>query len=108
MGVSTATASIVFGFAEPFFPNPSGPDLQVFEVTGGVYPDEKVMIEASANPGGPWTLLAAAAIRDEGVELGVLPSAQYVRLTDVSNIALFSNDADGYDVDALKAFCTGE
>jgi len=27
-------------------------------------------------------------------------------LTDVSDISLFPNDADGYDVDALKAFCT--
>src|SRR3989344_8132413 len=100
------TASIVFGFAEPFYPNPSGPDLQVYEVTGGVYPDEKVKIEASTSPLGPWTVLAAAAIRDEGVELGILPFAQYVRLKDVSNIALFETTADGYDVDAVKAFCT--
>lgn len=103
---STASASIVFGFAEPFYPNPVGPDLQVFEVTGGAYPDEKVKIEASANPSGPWTLLAASATRDEAVELGILPFAQYVRLTDVSNIALFEPEADGYDVDAVKAFCT--
>lgn len=100
------TASIVFGFAEPFYPNPSGADLQIFEVTGGVYPDEKVKVEASTASTGPWTQLAASAIRDEDIELGILESAQFVRLTDVSTIADFPNDADGYDVDALKAFCT--
>jgi len=99
------TASIVFGFASPFFPNPSGADLQIFEVTGGVYPDEKVKVEASGSSVGPWTLLSAAAIRDEDIELGILPSAQFVRLTDVSDITLFPSDADGYDVDALKTFC---
>ena len=35
--LSGNTASIVFGFAEPFFPNPSGVDLQVYEVTGGAW-----------------------------------------------------------------------
>jgi len=99
-------ASIVFGFPEPFYPNPSGPDLQIFEVTGGTYPDEKVNVEASSTAVGPWTVLALAATRDEDIELSPLTSAQYVRLTDVSNIADFPDDADGYDVDALKAFCT--
>ena len=108
--LSGNTASIVFGFAEPFYPNPSGPDLQVFEVTGGIYPDEKVKVEASSAAVGPWTVLSASATRDEDIELGILPSAQFVRLTDVSDINLFSGTGDatpdGYDVDALKAFCT--
>lgn len=99
------TASIVFGFTNPFYPNPSGPDLQIFEVTGGVYPDEKVKVEASSTALGPWTVLAAAAVRDENIELGILPSAQFVRLTDVSTIGDFPNDADAYDVDAIKTFC---
>ena len=102
--LSGNTASIVFSFAEPFFPNPGGPDLQVFEVTGGVYPDEKVKVEVSPD-GTTWTLAAVSATRDADIELPI-PSAQYVRLTDVSDISLFPNDADGYDVDALKAFCT--
>ena len=102
------TASIVFGFAQPFFNGP-GPDLQVFEVTGGTYPDEKVKIEAGPSAVGPWTTLAASAIRDESVDLGILTSAQFVRLTDVSDINLFSGTGDstpdGYDVDAVKTFC---
>lgn len=100
------TASVVLGFAEPFYNGPTSQDLFVYEVTGGTYPDEKVKIEASANPGGPWTVLAASAARDEAVDLGSLTSAQYVRLTDVSDINLFETTADGYDVDAVKAFCT--
>ncbi|HLD18449.1 MAG TPA: hypothetical protein VJB90_00355, partial [Candidatus Nanoarchaeia archaeon] len=107
--LSGNTASIVFGFAEPFYNGP-GLDLQVFEVTGATtppYPDEKVKIEASKDSI-VWTLLAASAIRDEAVDLGVLDFANFVRLTDVSNMADvgFPSDADGYDVDAIKAFCT--
>jgi len=98
------TASIVFGFAEPFYNGPSA-DLQVYEVTGGVYPDEKVKIEASKD-GTTWTLLAGSAIRDEAVDLGPLDFANFVRLTDVSTISDFPDDADGYDVDAVKALCT--
>lgn len=104
------SASIVFGFSEPFYPNPSGPDLQIFEVTGGVYPDEKVKVEASSTAIGPWTVLATSVARDEDIELGILPSAQFIRLTEVSDINLFSGTGDatpdGYDLDALKAFCT--
>jgi len=98
--------NIVVGFASPFFPNPSGADLQVFEVTGGVYPDEKVKVEVSSSDSGPWTLVSAAAIRDEDLELpGSVASAQFVRLTDVSDITLFEPTADAYDVDAVKAGC---
>ena len=51
-------------------------------------------------------MLSASAIRDEAVDLGVLDFANFVRLTDVSTIGDFPDDADGYDVDAVKAFCT--
>ena len=98
--------NIVVGFASPFFPNPSGADLQVFEVTGGVYPDEKVKVEVSSSDSGPWTLVSAAATRDEDLELpGSVASAQFVQLTDVSDITLFEPTADAYDVDAVKAGC---
>lgn len=104
------TASIVLGFAEPFYNGP-GLDLQVYEVTGGDYADEKVKIEASKD-GIIWTLLSASAARDEAVDLGILDFASFVRLTDVSDINLFEGTGDttpdGYDVDAVKAFCTKE
>ena len=97
------------GFASPFFNQP-GDDLQVFEVTGGVYPDEIVKVEVGPTAGGPWTVVAAGAIRDESIDIGAagVLSAQFVRLTDVSNIALFEPIADAYDVDAVKAFCGTE
>ena len=99
--------NIVLGFTNPFFPNPSGADLQVFEVTGGAYPDEKVKVEVGPTSAGPWTLVSASATRDEDLELpGSVLSAQFVRLTDVSDISLFQNDADAYDVDAVKVLCT--
>jgi predicted ribosomally synthesized peptide with SipW-like signal peptide len=102
---STASASIVFGFAQSFFNGP-GDDLQIFEVTGGpTYPEEKVKVEISMNPGGPWTVLSAGSVRDASLDLGSVVSAQYVRLTDVSDIGLFEATADGYDVDAVKSLC---
>ena len=99
------TASIVYGFSEPFFNGP-GADFQIYEVTGGVYPDEIVKVEVSSNPSGPWTQVAAAAVRDAAIDMNPVVQAQYIKLTDVSNIALFPNDGDGYDLDAIRAFCT--
>ena len=104
--------SIVLEFAETFFNGP-GDDLQVFEVTGATtpaYPDEAVMVEVGSTSAGPWTVVAAAAIRDELIDINPVVSAQFVRLTDVSDVNLFSGTGDstpdGYDLDAVKAFCT--
>jgi predicted ribosomally synthesized peptide with SipW-like signal peptide len=105
---STASASIVFGFDKPFYNGP-GNDLQIFEVTGGPpYSNENVRVEVSMSPDGPWTLLIASSLRDTtlNMDLGPITKAQYVRLTDVSDITPFEATADGYDVDAVKAFCT--
>lgn len=97
--------SVVLGFTNPFYQNPSGPDLQVYEVTGGVYPDEKVTVEVSTSPIGPWSpTVPNPGVRDAGFEMSI-PSAQYVRLTDKSDINLFELTADAYDVDAVKALC---
>lgn len=58
---------------------------------------------------GPWTLVSSSVNRDGTVDIAPVPSAQYVRLTDVTPQASFPtptyNDADGYDVDAVKALC---
>lgn len=98
--------NIVLGFTNPFFDQP-GADLQIFEVTGGVYPDERVKVEVGPTSAGPWTTVASSALRDASIDIGAsgVLSAQFVRLTDVSNIALFPLDADAYDVDAVKALC---
>ena len=99
--------SIVLKFTSPFIDQP-GTDLSVYEVTGATnppYPDELVKVEVSSD-GSSWTTVAAALSRDANIDINPVASAQYVRLTDVSNIALFTNDADGYDLDAIRANCT--
>jgi hypothetical protein len=92
------------------FPSPivdiTGDDLQIFETTGGVYPDEKVMVEVSQD-GTTWFVVATSATRDELLDISSsgLSYANYVRLTDVSDINLFTDDADGYDLDGITSIC---
>ncbi len=88
---------------ENFIVNAVGPDIRVFEVTGGTsYPDEIVKVEISQD-GATWVLATSSASRDAPVDLGALPWARFVRLTDVSDIALFEPTADGYDLDGVSA-----
>jgi hypothetical protein len=101
----TKTASIVLRFS-PIAVNGPGNDLKLYEVTGGpTYPDEKVKVEIAGNILGPWSILSNSATRDAEFDFGLLPGAKYVRITDVSNIADCEDTADGYDLDAVKAFC---
>lgn len=94
--------SIVVSFPGDVVQGP-GPDLKLWEVTGGTsYPDEIVRVEVSNNLAGPWTLVDAAATRDAEMELPI-PSAKYVRITDVSPPAPFEATADGFDLDAVQA-----
>lgn len=100
--VNSPGGSITLSFTN-FIVNVPGPDITVFEVTGGtVYPDETVDIEASKD-GVSWTLLASNAIRDEDIDLGVLDWAKFVRITDTSNRAIFEPTADAFDLDAVRA-----
>ncbi len=99
-----ANGSIVVKFNSPVL-NGTGDDLRIYEVTGGPpYPDEKVKVEASPD-NITYTQLTASLTKDGTVDLGILPSAQYVRLTDVSDINLFEPIADAYDVDGVQALC---
>lgn len=106
---SNTSGSIVYGFSEPFFNGP-GADFQIYEVTGNTtpaYPDEIVRVEVGPSSAGPWTLVSPSAVRDASIDIAPMISAQYIRLTDISNIALFTDvTADGYDLDAIRAFCT--
>jgi len=85
--------------------NGAGMDLKVYEVTGGTYPMESATVEASQD-GSSWTNLGTAT-RDEEFDLGSLEWAKYVRVTDTSIKGDHSNDADGYDLDAIKALHCG-
>lgn len=103
--------SIVLGFDSPFY-NQAGPDLQIYEATGTTnppYPDELVKVEVASTSSGPWTLVSSSVNRDGTVDIAPVASAQYVRLTDVTPQSSFPtptyDDADGYDVDAVKALC---
>lgn len=102
----------VWGFAQPFYQNATGPDLQTFEVTGGSvsspYPDEGIKVEVATTPVGPWVATTpATGLRDAGFEMPIT-SAQYVKITEASNIAPFEATADGYDLDAIQTFCRAE
>lgn len=102
------TASIVYGFAEPFFNGP-GDDFQIYEVTGATTPpygDEIVRVEVGPSSVGPWTLVSASAVRDESIDIDPLVSAQFVKLTDITPSGSFEPEADAYDLDAIRAFCT--
>lgn len=101
--------SIVVEFGNGYIVDGPGNDIRAWEITGGTsYPVEKVKIEVSQD-GDTWFLVASSLDRDTEANLGDsgLTWAKYVRLTDVSNRALFTNDADGYDLDAVSALNCG-
>lgn len=105
-GVSTtSTRSLVLNFDNNLIVDGVGADVRIYEVTGGVYPDEHIKVEASQN-GSTWVTLVADAVRDVNADLSGsgLSWARYIRVTDLNNPALFSDTiADGYDVDAVEA-----
>lgn len=95
--------NIIVGFAQPF-QNTTGVDLNIYEVTGGSYPDELADVEVGPTSLGPWTMIGNDVARDESLEM-LISSAQFVRITDQSNIALFESTADAFDLDGVRALC---
>ena len=88
--------------------NKPGNDVEIFvtETSYGSpscasYP-EKVTVEASQD-GSAWTTLGTAGCLDSSFDLGGLSWAKYLRLTDASSASSFNNEADGYDIDGVKA-----
>lgn len=97
-------AEIILSFIDNVVVNGPGMDLKLWEVTGGTtYPDEQVDVYVGDAPTGPWTLIGDNVTRDALIDLGAVAEAQYVRVVDVSNKALFEAIADGYDLDAVQA-----
>ncbi len=96
--------SIVVEFQDNVIIDGPGNDLQVWEVTGGVYPDEHVKIEVSQD-GVTWFTAAANLTRDAQADLAGsgLAWAKFIRLTDVTPIGAFEPEADAYDLDAFSA-----
>lgn len=102
---TTTGGSIVVEFTDNIIVDGPGNDLRAWEVTGGTsYPVEKVKIEVSQD-GSTWYTAATNLNRDAEADLAGsgLSWAKYVRLTDVSDVALFEATADGYDLDAFSA-----
>ena len=102
----TLAGTITVKFNSPFI-NTAGPDLKIYEVTGGPpYPDEKVKVEVS--PDNITYTDLGIFTKDSSIEM-IIPSAQYVRLTEASVINSFETTADGYDLDGIQALCaTGQ
>ncbi len=101
--------SVTVEFGAGYIVDGPGNDIRAWEVTGGTtYPTEKIKIEVSQN-GSNWFLVTSSADRDTEADLGAsgLAWAKYVRITDVSPRALFTADADGYDLDAVSALNCG-
>ncbi len=92
---------LVVAFEHPIY-NGTGPDVKVFEVTGGDnYPDEQIKVSVS-NDNSTWNDVGVV-VRDGSVDLGANPSAHYLKLTDTSDENIFEPTADGFDVDAIQS-----
>jgi len=94
------------------FANYVGTNLSIstYEITNGTYPFETANVEVSQN-GSTWTSVGTA---DNENGTGPNPHTtdfslasgtciKFVRVTDTSDPAPFTNDADGFDVDAVSA-----
>src|SRR3990167_25572 len=104
------TGSITLEFGS-FVKNGDGADLSVHEITNGriTYPLEKAQVEVSAD-GTTWHNLGEATSKPDAVTLfdfspnGSIPSQiKFVRITDTTNPAIHTNDADGFDLDSVDA-----
>jgi len=93
-------------FSQPFGDG-EGADLTIFETSYGTpacdgwpeYADVYV-----SQDGCNWVLVRTAGCQNFDIELpDNLPWGLYVRIVDVSVNASFADDADGYDVDGVKA-----
>jgi len=87
--------------------NGSAADFTIYETTYGppscgAYPEE-AKVEVSQD-GCKWVDLTESGpiCQNASLDLGCLPWAKYVRITDVSNAGSFGVGADGFDVDAVE------
>ncbi|NCN52637.1 hypothetical protein GW943_02395 [Candidatus Parcubacteria bacterium] len=108
--------SIVLHFPDGIDDGP-GDDLRIYEATGvtsPAYPDESVKVEVSPN-GSDWTTVdvsPSSVTFDGTIEIdldGNAPLVYYVRITDTTDPTLHNSDADGFDLDAVRALhCDNE
>jgi hypothetical protein len=110
-GGSTGFISLGFGGSitvafDSFVPNVDGADISIHEATNGTYPLEQANVEVSQD-GTNWELAGVADnIPTSKISYIDFSSTsfswiKYVRVTDTSTPSLFSNDGDGFDLDAI-------
>lgn len=100
---------LILEFSTPIC-NGAGNDFKVWETSYGTpskasWP-EMALIEARQNDCQPWQTLKVIT-QDDELDLGVLPFAKYIRITDMTNPLLpvfFNSNQDGFDVDAVVGF----
>lgn len=105
---------VTLSFASPLVDVP-GPDLTFYEATNGrdTYPQEKVDVSVSTD-GVNFTNIGSInsespATGTDGVttlDLAGNTNITHIRLTETTNFTPHTNDADGYDIDAVKGFCS--
>jgi len=103
------SGELVLEFSTPICNGP-GNDLKVWETSYGTpsktsWP-EMALVEARQNDCQPWQTLKLIT-QDDEMDLGVLPFAKYIRITDMTNPLLpvfSSSNQDGFDVDAVVGF----
>jgi hypothetical protein len=104
-GTPNEGGKIVLAFNDNYIIDGPGNDIRAWEVTGGTsYPVEKIRVEVSQD-GTTWYVANPALLRDEEADMSNTPLdwAKYVRITDISDRALFEDTADAYDLDAVSA-----
>lgn len=100
--------SLTLRFANPLINDGTArADLRIWETSFGDrnrlwrrYP-EAVRVEVSLD-GRTWTEIGRTTDKDQAYDL-VLPRAQFVRLTDISETRRFGAHDDGFDLDAVEA-----
>jgi len=101
--------TLTLSFLLPVF-NDSGADLAFYEATNGrpTYPLEKAKVEVSKD-GTNWSEIGEATSEPGGDGItplsipDTLPSIKYVRLTETTDFGPHADNADGFDLDAVKA-----
>ena len=87
--------------------NDVGNDLTVFETSFGspaceFYPESVRVLASQTGQDGSWEDLGSACLDGE-FDLGSLPWARFVKLIEDSDATNFTDEADGFDVDGVKA-----
>lgn len=110
-GGSTGFISLGFGGSivvafDSYVPDVEGNDISIHEATNGTYPLEKVNIEVSQD-GTTWEL-AGTADNTSPSKISYIDFSgtnfswiKFIRITDTSDSSIFTNDADGFDLDAV-------